>query len=410
MRRSRSSVTTLLAAVLLLSAASPASASDPIAGSAALVEGSCAAPGAAVASLAVAAPGSSLGAVTAVPVTTYSGIAPLGLTTLVAAPHALVVRGGPAETDPVVACGDVGGSLTDGTDLAFGVAALGASGVAGIAHLMDEADGTTTAVVTVTQPAAPVEPTAETVSLAGDLYFAGWSIEITSATYDPFAATLAIEGTYENHGDLESSLLVIQQDGGVRLLWNGTVVEVHFTDGLHVPAQGKVPATLVAVYAVPEGFSLADSVLTFGQPTDQQATLPLTDGATGTSFLPQPFEASGKAAMKGYATVRIDGGQVVAAACGGRADEVYFTTADADQLSILLDVTILGNKIGGQFESYVTAPDGITGPGTPGSGTPSARETIKGRLCYTVPAPVQGHYVLAFEGNEKRAKVTITIP
>ena len=420
MRLSRSRCAALLAGLLLLPAA-VASAGDPIAGSASIIEGSCASPGTTVVSLAVAAPGSSLGAATALLVTTFSGTAAVGLTALVGAPHALVVRGGPTETDPVVACGDVGGALSGAGDLAFGIAPIGGSGIAGIAHLRDAAGGTTAVSVdlaasgggTGQAPASPVPsvaPAVSTISLAGNLYFAGWTIAITSATYDPVAATLAIEGTYENHADLQASLLVIQQDGGVRLMWNGMIVEVAFKDPVNVPAHGTVPATLQAIYAMPEGFSLADTVLTFGQPTDQQATLPLTDGATGSSFLPQPFEASGKAAMKGYATVRFDSGQVIAAACGGRADEVYFTTADADQLSILLDVTIMGNKQGGQFESFVTAPDGITGPGTPGGATPRAHETLKGKLCYTVPAPVQGKYVVTFDGNQKRAKVTITVP
>ena len=96
MRLSRSRCAALLAGLLLLPAA-VASAGDPIAGSASIIEGSCASPGTTVVSLAVAAPGSSLGAATALLVTTFSGTAAVGLTALVGAPHALVVRGQPCE-------------------------------------------------------------------------------------------------------------------------------------------------------------------------------------------------------------------------------------------------------------------------------------------------------------------------
>ena len=385
-------------------------ADDPVTLPAAIVAGTCAAPERVFQTLSDVSTGTlPVGAADAVPAGRSITGVPMVLSDLVATPFSITVTA--ADGTPI-ACGDIGGLQASPTTLLLGLSPAGGSGAYGTAELVDEADGTTTIVLTLAQPAAvePTVPTAESVSLAGNLYFAGWSIAITDATYDPATATLAIDGTYENHADLQASLLVIQQDGGVRLDWNGTVVEVAFADPVNVPAGGTVPATLKAIYAVPEGFSLADATLEFGQPTDQQATLALTDGATGTSFLPQPFEAKGRASMKGAASVRIDGGQVIAAGCDGNPDQVYFSTADADQLSILLDVTIQGNKNGGQFTSFVTTPDGLTSPGTPGDATPAARETAKGRFCYTVPAPVQGEYVLTFEGNGKRAKVTLTIP
>lgn len=405
------------AAVLVVSLLPAAVSAQGDVGAISVVEGSCAAPGASVVTLTSAAGGTTVGPAEAVPVTSASGSVALSLTALVAAPHAVVVNGG-ADAGAVVACGDVGGSLAGGTDLAFGVAPVAGSGIAGVGRLRAEStDSTAVTVDLVAVPAAGpgAQPSpaagAATIELAGDLFFAGWSIKVSSVEMDPATASLRIKGTYENHAAQPMSLLVIEQDGGVRLDWNGTVVEVHFEDPVSVPANGTIAATLVNRYPLPEGFDPGDAVLTFGQPTQQQATLPLVAGASGTSALPQPVAFKKKVKVKPSETVVISGVQVVAAGCGGPMDLLYFTTTPKDSVSVLVDVRIqAGRKDNVAASSTLTGPDGLTVLGAPGGTGIGAGDSITGTLCFTVADYTPGTYTLTLESGAGKSKVKLDLP
>ena len=78
--------------------------------------------------------------------------------TTVAAPLADIVAGGQAinvhesaeNIGNYIACGDIGGTMMGDSDLAIGLGTLNDSGYSGIAHLHDNADGTTTVTVYLT--------------------------------------------------------------------------------------------------------------------------------------------------------------------------------------------------------------------------------------------------------------------
>ncbi|MFN8619632.1 MAG: hypothetical protein U0869_02640 [Chloroflexota bacterium] len=419
MRSWRSWSVAACAAVLVMASVPAAVAAQGGAVGMTLVEGSCGAPGATVAPLVLPSSGTTIGSADAVPLIWATATVAKPLQAIAGEPHAVVVTGSGGAAD-VVACGDVGGDIVGDTDLSFGIAPVGGSRIAGVGRLhADTADSTTIRVdlldTGTTGPSgaepSPAVAATERVSLAGDLYFAGWTIKISSVTVDPVAATLRIEGTYENHSSQELSLLNIQQDGGVRLDWNGTVVEVHFENPVSVPAHGTVAATLIPIYALPEGFSAQDAVLTFGQPTDQGASLPLTAGATGTSVQPQPITFKKKLKLKPGATIAIDGGQLVAADCSGGMDTVYFSTADAGSLSVLLDARIqAGRKDNVSASSFLTGPTGLTSPGTPGGANIAAGDNATDTLCYIVPDYAPGDYTLTFDSGAGKTKVKLTLP
>jgi hypothetical protein len=363
------------------------------------------------------------GATSAIPVEEGITTVPLALSVMLASPHVIVVQGTADDPTTVIACGDIGGLPRDPDTLLIGLGPVGGSGYAGVATLHDVRDGTTTVDVALTQvtaagapspsaaPSPSGVPAASTVTLDQDLYFAGWNITIGDATYDPAAATIAISGSFENLGDLQRSLLEIQQVGGVRLVWGDQIVEVAFEKAGLVPAHSAVLATLVGVYAMPEGFSLDQAVLTFGQPTDQQATLALAAGSVGQSVQPAPFDVSGRVRLKGVSTTKITGGQVIAASCGGRPDEISYSIAASDEVSILLSVVVSGGKSTTSLDSFITGPGGISAPGTPGAlGIVGAHSTTDGLFCYTVKSPATGSYTLTVQGAGKTGKLKFTVP
>ena len=108
-------------------------------------QGVCPAPGDVIAPLTDLAPGTdpSQGPSTAIPVEVSVTTVELALADILAAEHSINAHESADAIDVYIACGDIGGSVMGGADVAIGLAEQNASGHSGVAWLHDNGDGTT---------------------------------------------------------------------------------------------------------------------------------------------------------------------------------------------------------------------------------------------------------------------------
>jgi len=369
-----------------------------------------------------------VGAASAAGVAASTTTVPLSLSDLVAADHAIVVHVSAADMGTYLVCGDVGGPTMGDAELPIGLAPVADSGYAGVAWLSDAGDGSTLVRVLLTQPGAgtpgpigspaPVEsaaPAAQSVTLDSRVWFGGFDLTFTQATYDPTTGEVLVSGTFTNAGTAPQSLLRLAVDGGVKLAWDGQVIDAAFLTGAEVPGGAGVEDSIAAV--VPAGFRLEDAVLTLGAPTEHQALVPLAAGVPGTSEVPVPVDVSGRAVNRGILTVRALDARILPATCDGSPTALALYPAPADQLSLVLRVRETAGRNGAAATAFATKAGGVSAPGTPGSTSLlAARQTIRdAQYCFTLPAPIEGVVRITVESRTTgttagQRSFTITIP
>ena len=106
------------------------------------------------------------GLATAIAVEVSNTTVDMALPDILAAEHSINVHESADAIDVYIACGDLGGPVMLGTDLAIGLAELNESGHAGVAWLHDNGDGTTTVNGFLTAPGGAT-PAPESTSAAG---------------------------------------------------------------------------------------------------------------------------------------------------------------------------------------------------------------------------------------------------
>ena len=173
-----------------------------------------------------------VGAGTATPVAASTTTVPLSISDLVAADHAIVVHASAADMGTYLVCGDVGGLTMGDADLPIGLAPVNGSGYAGVAWLSDSGDGSTLVRVLLTRPGAgtsgpvgsptPVgspapigsptavgspTPASESVTLDSRVWFGGFDMSFTGATYDPTTGEVLVSGSFTNAGTAPQGLL-----------------------------------------------------------------------------------------------------------------------------------------------------------------------------------------------------------
>jgi len=264
-------------------------------------------------------------------------------------------------------------------------------------------------------PTASPTPAPSVVALDATLYFMGFDITPSQVTYDPVAATVRIDATFLNRGSAQTDLLYIPDGGKATLAWSGPAINLGMdsSNSTAIPGGATVKGTFTA--SVPEGFVLADSVLTLGLSDQHQSTLPLKAGATATTEMPRDFAVTGSVKVGNMAKVTFKRGQVVAATCSGDPDKISFAPAKKGEESILLNVVSQG--INSSWDTIVysaaTGPDGISATGTPGGRYMGALSTFRTDvLCYTVTAPAKGTYVTKWtaERTTKKGTFTFVVP
>jgi plastocyanin len=108
-----------------------------------------------------AAGADSVGSASSIPVALSVTTVSLALADILAGDHAIMVHESEENMGNYIACGNIGGSMLNETDLPIGLASVNDSDYAGVATLHDNGDGTTTVTVTLVDADADVDDDVE---------------------------------------------------------------------------------------------------------------------------------------------------------------------------------------------------------------------------------------------------------
>jgi hypothetical protein len=262
---------------------------------------------------------------------------------------------------------------------------------------------TATAKPTPTPPPTP-SPTPAPVSLtlSSHVWWGGYAIDVSGATYDPLKRKLVITATFVNSGTGANDVSGLGTE--VNVVWNSTYLQGYIPVGA-VPAGGTVRAEIQL--QPPAGFTPETAVLTFGQPTEHQATVPLNGSATAFDP-PSDLAVTGTVKMGNYVTFNLTSGLVIPASCSGNLTKMKFGPIKKDEVSIVLRGTAANSEPrsdGYIDQGYVVAPDRTTSAATPAvyMVVPSKATLRDIGLCFNVAAPAKGAYKLVL--HESRSKV-----
>ncbi len=196
----------------------------------------------------------------------------------------------------------------------------------------------------------------------------------------------------------------------LNVVWNSTYLPGYIATGA-VPAGGTV-RTEITLQA-PAGFTPESAVLTFGQPTEHQATIPL-NGDPAVSERPTALTVSGTLKMGKYVTFTVTSGSLMPASCTGYSSRIKFGAIRKDEVSLVL----FGNGANTQplndgfiDQGFVTVPDGTTQASNPSVSIYLApKATLRGNgMCFDVPAPGSGAYTLTMHESRSKAKGSLAI-
>jgi hypothetical protein len=411
-----------IALLALLAPAIPAGAASEGPHHARIQAGTCAAPGDPLAPLSdvstdllvdgTPSTGEPLGVTPTAPVEASLTTLQLPLADLLDDAASIAVDGDGATS---LVCGDIGGKSLGDTGLPVVLVPVNGSGYHGFAVLRDLGDGRTTVAVYLSAdaPVPSASPTGQTVDVGSSAYFSGLDITVEQAAIDPVTGTLAITATLENLGTGTANTTSLQLSGHPAVVRGTDTIPLRI-EGVAVPPGAATRVTMTSG-GLPDGFSLDGATLVFGQADQHQASVELSPGGIAVSETPQTISLPKKArstTVKGIARFAISKAQLVAAGCTGGRDAVVFTPAPADELSLVLTVTVSGlARLGALINTFATAPDGTSAVGGPGVLAIGRRDTARDLLyCYTVPTPGPGKYSVRFEAGDRHATINFRVP
>lgn len=252
-------------------------------------------------------------------------------------------------------------------------------------------------------PTPTPSPTPVAVTLDASVWWAGYSIHVTGAQYDPTpgaSGTLTFDSTWTNTGTGQNDTGYV---GDLVTLASGGQFISSDVRGGAVPAGATVRTPIV--FTVPDGFTPDGAVLTFGQPDQHQALIPLVGGSVQ-SEQPVQIAVTGKMKIGPFVTFTVTGGQLLPASCGGSNEKLTYGAAKKTDMAIVLtgSATNQDPSLDALIDSgFVLVPDGTTGASTPGvSVYMASKATVRGEtLCFDVPAPGTGAYTVTL--HETRA-------
>jgi hypothetical protein len=251
-------------------------------------------------------------------------------------------------------------------------------------------------------PTPSPTPTPVTLALNSHVWWGGYAIDVSGATYDPLKRKLVITATFLNTGTGANDVSGLGTE--VNVVWNSTYLQGYIAVGA-VPAGGTVRAEIQL--QAPAGFTPETAVLTFGQPTEHQATVPLNGSATAFDP-PSDLAVTGTVKMGNFVTFNLTSGLVIPASCSGNLTKMKFGPIKKDEVSVVLRGTAANSEPrsdGYIDQGYVVAPDGTTSAATPAVYVvlPSKATLRDIGLCFNVAAPAKGAYKLRL--HESRSKL-----
>jgi hypothetical protein len=199
----------------------------------------------------------------------------------------------------------------------------------------------------------------------------------------------------------------------LNVVWNSTYFQGFFPNG-GVLAGGTVKGEIQ--FGPPAGFTPETAVLTFGQPTEHQAIVPLNGGAA-TSEQPISFAVSGKVKMGKYVVYTVQSGSLIPASCAGSPSKMQYGPMKAGDMSIVLGGIATNAEPGADAfidKAYLTLPDGTTSAAKPAIyvSVISKGSVRDARMCFSVPAPASGTYKLTMHElrSKKNGSITFIVP
>jgi hypothetical protein len=249
-------------------------------------------------------------------------------------------------------------------------------------------------------------PTPVAFTLNSQVWYGGYVITVTGGDYDPLKHKLNINASFQNTSTQQTE--VSQLSNGVKIVWNGQFLPGYVTSG---PVPVGATANAQIQLQPPVGFSVADAVVAFGQPSEHQALVPL-NGDPATSDQPTTLSIAGKLKMGKYVTFTVTKSMLVPASCTGYPDRIRYGALAKNQMSIVLWGTATNTEPTNYAQvdqGYVTVPDGTTAISNPAvSISLAGKQTLRDQgMCFAVPAPASGSYKLTM--HESRSKGTGSI-
>ena len=249
------------------------------------------------------------------------------------------------------------------------------------------------------------------MTLDAHVWWGGYAIDVSGARYDPLKRKLVITATFLNTSTSSNDVSAL--GGELNVVWNGTYLQGFMPNGA-VPAGGTVRGEIQV--GPPAGFTPETAVLTFGQPTEHQATVPL-NGDAATSEQPITFPVSGKVKMGKYVGFTVKSGILIPASCAGSPSKIKYGPMKAGELSIVLGGVATNSESGADAfidKAYLSVPDGTTSAAKPAMYlSVTSKGTVRAaRMCFSVPAPARGADKLTMHEfrSKKSGAITFQVP
>jgi len=274
----------------------------------------------------------------------------------------------------------------------------------------DSVEGSAQTAATVTESTETAITTADTtagttagdapladVALDAKVWYSGFEIAATRATYDPTAGELNMLVTFKNDALGPSDPLGVLLSGSA-LEWSGDPLPAYCSCSNQLPGGNVLPATIQ--FFPPAGFDLRGAVFVLGSATQHQAKIPL-DGGAAISDLPVAHpEIQGQIDDGAGTTFTIERVRVVAADCWGLADGLTYVPGPADRVSVEVvgSVVYTGEGSVNFGDATLVLPDGTRISSASLTSYVYALSSNQPQhdvgACFSVPAPAAGSYTL----------------
>ena len=242
--------------------------------------------------------------------------------------------------------------------------------------------------------AAATEPLSlVVVPLDATVWFSGFQIAATGATFNPVANVVEMNVTFTNDALGAADPLGMLQAGNAALEWSGGRVTAFCACSSQLPAGNQFPATIE--FDTPADFDLRGAAFVLGGATQHQAKIPL-DGGAATSELPVPYDIHGQIDDGAGTTFTIERVRLVSARCSGLASDLTYVPASANEVSVEVvgSAVYTGEGSVGFGDATLILPDGTRIGSTSLTSfvyplAPNQPQHDIG-VCFPVPAPAAG--------------------
>jgi len=231
-------------------------------------------------------------------------------------------------------------------------------------------------------------PSPAAFTLDSTVWWSGYVIHVTDGTYDPLKHVLHVNATFTNTSTIQTDSSTLGND--LKVVWNGQFLVGYVSAGA-IPVGATASAQIQVT--PPQGFVVADTVLTFGAPDEHQALVPL-NGSAATSEQPTTLTAGGVVKMGKFASFTITKSLAAPAGCYGYPDKFKFIPLKKNEVSLVLYGTVTNSDpVGYAYidQGFVVAPDGTTATSITGATwTLGPKQTLRNQACASTwrrPAP-----------------------